>query len=286
MRCIYVSKSVEFQQIPLNFCVVSIFRYPELPTLLMANKSYLPMELVDIEPMRITKITEEECALVCKNATCKPVDYRSAIMKARTRYGAQECESDPFIQAWKMNVSLDMLKLPARVLPSPNIVYTPQFRVRSNDMRTPGVWSLTSMEFHEPGNFPEVWAMVNLSSLTEGECRNFYVELHKLAMKRGMKCPEPTYDQYNLRNQSMDAITKSFLIPFLKTKSQCRFLLVILPSINPESTRAYNALKSFVRRLHNIEMQSTNVCVCSVRIRFRHWYSYANDQAEKCHHRH
>ncbi|CAF5154600.1 unnamed protein product [Rotaria magnacalcarata] len=83
-----------------------------------------------------------------------------------------------------MNVSTDMLTLPARVLPMPEIVYTDQYHVTSDTVRDVGTWQMKPTRFHTPANFPAVWGMINLSLINEHACEDFYNELSNIAGQR------------------------------------------------------------------------------------------------------
>ncbi|CAF4843855.1 unnamed protein product, partial [Rotaria sp. Silwood2] len=52
--------------------IVTVEQYPSLPVLKMLSGSYLPMELVDVEPVRVKKITDEQRALLCKYSSIAP----------------------------------------------------------------------------------------------------------------------------------------------------------------------------------------------------------------------
>ncbi|CAF4834105.1 unnamed protein product, partial [Rotaria socialis] len=101
----------------------------------MRKECYLPMELVDVEPARMKKITDEQRALMCRHSTMHPSVYIKSINEIRKNPQKQCFEEDPFVAAWNMNVSTDMLTLPARVLPMPEIVYTDQYHVTSGAVR-------------------------------------------------------------------------------------------------------------------------------------------------------
>ncbi|CAF4212234.1 unnamed protein product, partial [Rotaria sordida] len=137
-------------------------KYPSLPTLQMRNGSYIPMELVDVEPVRVKKITDEQRALLCRYSSITPKEYCKSIQKIRENPNQQYFEEDPFAAAWNLNVHTDMLTLPARVLPMPEIVYTDQYQVTSEAVRDPGIWEMKPTKFHKPATFPAVWGFVNL----------------------------------------------------------------------------------------------------------------------------
>ncbi|CAM4856969.1 unnamed protein product [Rotaria socialis] len=206
-------------------------KYPSLPTLEMHNRSYIPMELVDVEPARVKKITDEQRALMCRQSTMHPSVYIKSINEIRKNPKKQCFEEDPFIAAWNMNVSTDMLTLPARVLPMPEIVYTDQYHVTSGAVRDMGTWQMKPTRFHTPAKFPAVWGMINLSSLDQHACEDFYNELSNIAVERGMECCPPViYEEYDSRKSTINGII-GVLNQILKKNKGCNFFVVIL-SVN------------------------------------------------------
>ena len=212
----------------------------------MSNGAYLPMELVDTEPMRMKKITDDQRTAICRQATIKPVDYQRSIQNIRRNPEQQKCEDDPFIRAWQMDVDVEMITVLARVLPMPDIVYTKQFRVTRSQVRTVGVWESTTTRFYEPKNFPSVWAMINLSHLRQDECEEFYMGLRDVARHRGMDCPAPTvYEEMDARSRSMEQIASSLRI-MMERNGDCQFFMVILPRDSDIKSIAYGSLKKLV----------------------------------------
>ena len=241
--------------VPLHWTCISS-RFPQLPTLEMSNGAYLPMELVDTEPMRMKKITDDQRAAICRQATIKPVDYQRSIQNIRRNPEQQKCEDDPFIRAWQMDVDVEMITVLARVLPMPDIVYTKQFRVTATKARQPGVWELTAGQFYEPKNFPSVWAMINLSHLRQDECEEFYMGLRDVARHRGMDCPDPAvYEEMDARSRSMEQIASSLRI-MMERNRDCQFFVVILPRDGDLEKYAYITLKKLVNKLRVVQVDA------------------------------
>lgn len=222
------------------------FRYPNLPTLETTSRAFMPMELVDVEPARCKKITEEQRAKICRYASMKPAEYHRSIQQIRHNPSQQNFTDDPFVQAWKMNVDPDAIVLKARVKPMPTIVYTDQYQVTPDRVRTPGVWEATASRFHQPNPFPDQWGLINLSQLSDRECYDFYNELRNMAHQRGMNCPQPGYHGLDSRYGSIDKIMNELRV--LKDENGYEFLLVILPRDTVTQNRAYISLKKLVSR--------------------------------------
>jgi len=222
-------------------------RYPSLPTLEMRNGSYLPMELVDVEPARVKKITDEQRALLCRYSSIAPPIYRKSIEHIRNNPNQQCFEQDPFVRAWNLNVDIHMLTVPARILPIPEIVYTDQYRVRPEGVRDPGSWELKQARFHKPTDFPAVWALINVSSLDEEVCKEFYHELTIVAQQRGIDFPPPEiYEERNANNYSPDQIV-DILREMMNKNKDCGFFLVILPNNTKMRTEIYRNMKKLVK---------------------------------------
>ena len=215
----------------------------------MRNGSYLPMELVDVEPVRVKKITDEQRALVCRYSSIKPLQYCKSINDIRQNPQQQCFEQDPFVAAWNLKVDIKMLTVPARVLPMPEIVYTSQYRVTSGGVRDLGTWEFKPTKFHTPTNFPRVWAMINLTSLNKMACQEFYYALSTEAEKRGITCPPPElYEEYDADYHSIEKIV-AILKKRMAENDECKFFLVILPLKTTHTSKAaYRNLKKLVNK--------------------------------------
>ena len=205
------------------------------------------METVDIEPVRQKKLTDEQIAALCRQAQIKPNQYAQKVNAIRNDLDKQCFEEDPFVRAWNINVDVRMIEIPARVLPMPTIKYTESFKITADRVRTKGVWDSPSSHFATPCNFPETWAMLNLSKLSQNECGQFYFELSRIAQNCGINCPEPRiYQEYPMNNNNMIR-TMASISDLLRTNPNCRFCFVILPDDDSERKKTYNELKKMVK---------------------------------------
>ena len=211
----------------------------------MLNGSYLPMEVVDVEPVRIKKVTDEQRALLCKLSSMYPVDYQKTVQSIRQN-PQQQSFDDPFVAAWKLKVDVEMIVTPARVLPAPEIVYSGGYRVTSQATRKPGVWETPQTQFYQPATFPPLWAMINLSSLTARDCEDFYNELNRIAITRGIQCPAPEiYREYDTQRDSIENVL-NLLKQLISEHQACGFFLVVLPQDTFTRKYAYIQLKKLV----------------------------------------
>lgn len=225
-----------------------MFRYSSLPVLQMRNGSYMPMELVDVEPVRVKKITDEQRAFICRSSSLRPPEYIKSINEIRDNPKKQHFEEDPFVRAWNMNISSDMLTLPARVLPMPEIVYTDQYRVTSGSVQTIGRWELKVQQFHTPATFPDVWGIINLTSLHEEQCIDFYNELRLVAKHRGIDChPPKIYEEHNCECEEPNKIS-DVARDILNRYMGHQFFIIILPNETMERrAEIYRHWKKMVR---------------------------------------
>jgi hypothetical protein len=205
------------------------------------------MELVDVEPVRMKKITDEQRDIVCRQSTMKPPEYYKSIEQIRHNPKQQCFEEDPFVAAWKINVDVQMVTIPARILPMPEIFYTDQYRVIPKQVRELGAWELMPTRFFKPTDFPAVWAMINLSSLTQQACEEFYYELSYVAKTRGIIYPPPEiYEEYDVQRNSTENII-GVLKNMMNKNQDCKFFLVILPKDSAIRKQAYINLKKQVK---------------------------------------
>ena len=236
-------------------------RHPSLPTLEMRNGSYVPMELVDVEPVRVKKITDEQRALVCRFSTTKPTLHQKSIESIRHDSGKQCFEKDPFVAAWNLNVDVEMIRIPARTLPMPEIVYNKYHRVTSKSAMSSGFWDLKTVEFRRPANFPDVWAMINMAPIDQQACEKFYHQLSVISNQRGMRCCPPViYEEHPMENFSTEQIV-NIVRKIMDRNVDCKLLLVVLPEDKRTRTHIYNELKKLVRGWKENSVITSNLIV-------------------------
>ncbi|CAF2600526.1 unnamed protein product [Rotaria sp. Silwood2] len=165
-------------------------------------------------------------------------------MKIRQNPQHQCFEQDPFINAWNLNINVNMLTISARILPMPEIIYTDQCHINDKSVRSSGVWNNTKTQFHQPTKFPSVWALINLSSSLNAElCEAFYKQLSKVAIDRGIKCPAPVlYEEYNAQHSSSSQIIVA-LKKMMKENDDCKFFIAILPEQSSIRDQIYGDFK-------------------------------------------
>ncbi|CAF4465141.1 unnamed protein product, partial [Didymodactylos carnosus] len=114
-------------------------RYPRLPVLKTTKGTYLPMELVDVEPACIRKINDDQRATVTQLTSKKPFERRRQIEHVRNKQ--QNFDEDPFVKQWGLNIDPRMLIILARVLSMPTIHYNKTYEVTERNNRgKQGLW--------------------------------------------------------------------------------------------------------------------------------------------------
>lgn len=88
----------------------------------MRNGLVVPMEVVDVEPVKVKKISDEQKAKLTRNATLKPSDYYQKVNDVRKNL-EQSFSETTAASAWNFQIDTKMHKLTARVLPTPRSMY-------------------------------------------------------------------------------------------------------------------------------------------------------------------
>jgi eukaryotic translation initiation factor 2C len=124
-------------------------RYPRLPCVVTGKKTYIPMELVTIEPFHSLpplKLTPDQTAEIIKVSAKPPADRRDAIMAWRKRLS---WETKDAVKAWGIEVKPDFTEVSARVLNPPQIAYAGG--ARGVVKPAGGAWNLRGKKFFKAG---------------------------------------------------------------------------------------------------------------------------------------
>ncbi|CAF4395359.1 unnamed protein product, partial [Adineta steineri] len=124
--------------------------YPSLPVVTMRNGSFLPMEFLGVEPVRVKRITDEQRAMVCQKSSLNPSDYYQSIISVRNNTEEQYFENDPFIAAWNLQIDPKMHITSARIIPPPTIIYNSRYQISPQNGSPPSVWQSTNIKFYHP----------------------------------------------------------------------------------------------------------------------------------------
>jgi hypothetical protein len=211
------------------------------------------MECVDVEPVRVTRITDEQRAKLCQISSVSPHQYHQAIQRIRKNPAQQSFEDDPFSKTLEIKVDMNMIEVSAQILDMPVIRHGKSYRVTDQQCQHPGVWDSKNTPFHIATEFPAVWALINLSSWDRGVCIEFYKQLAEVAIQRGIQCPEPViYEVYSILVHAIGEILEG-LEKLMHKNTDCEFLLVILPEDQDIGDQLYEGIKNLV----NGEMDDT-----------------------------
>jgi hypothetical protein len=215
----------------------------------MRKGEFVPMEFVEVEAVKVTKITDEQRANLCLQSSVEPSKRYPSIKEIRQNPKQQCFEKDPFVAAWNLNVEVDMVTVPARILPMPDIICDERTRVTDKRCTPKGVWNNTKIPFFKPTAFPSVWALINLSLpiMDRVACEAFCNELSQIAADRGIQCPVPlVYEEYNIQADSNEQIIDA-LKGVMEHNEDCKFFIVILPADKTIRDRIYGDIKELVK---------------------------------------
>jgi len=215
----------------------------------MRNGAFVPMEVVDIEAVKVTNITDEQRAILCLKSSLEPSKCHQSIEEIRHNPKQQCFEQDPFVTAWNLNVYIDMLTIPARILPMPDVICNDRNRVTDKRCIPKGVWNSTKTPFFKPTAFPSVWALINISLpiMDRVACERFYNELSHVAAERNIQCSAPVlYEEYDIQAYKTEQIIDA-LKGLMESNDDCKFFIVILPEDNTIRDRIYGGIKELVK---------------------------------------
>lgn len=124
-------------------------RFPRLPCVATGKRTYIPMELVIIQPFQSLpplKLSPDQTAEMIKVSAKPPADRRDAIMGWRKKLA---WETRPAVKAWGIEIRDQFTEIPARVLNPPQIAYAGGAR----GLTKPGggSWNLRGKKFFKAG---------------------------------------------------------------------------------------------------------------------------------------
>jgi hypothetical protein len=65
----------------------------------MRKEIFMPMELVDVEPVKVKKITDEQRTLLCRSSLLNPFEYYQSITRVRQNLEQQCFKQDSVVAA-------------------------------------------------------------------------------------------------------------------------------------------------------------------------------------------
>ncbi|WRT64767.1 uncharacterized protein IL334_001701 [Kwoniella shivajii] len=126
---------------------------PRLPCVKYGKGNYIPLEFVKLEPFNsipMVRLTADQTAEITK----PPPEREAAINGWRAKLNYQNL---PKLKAWGVEVNGAMMKIPARVLQPPNVLYGQSKSIRANF----GAWNLKAVKFTKPGKPLKSWSVIS-----------------------------------------------------------------------------------------------------------------------------
>lgn len=168
-----------------------------------------------------------------KAATIAPKDKRAYIDRCHQNQ-LNNPANEHHLQEWRLKIEKQMLRFPARVLPSPALEGGDQVFI---DVDGRGEWEVTGYKFKLPIDVKS-WAVVNFCDPVPPPLNGFLNQLVKMMTERGMTAPLPPLLNVQLGPQlrnmyNMDRIlNQAKEVAQQKLNAPCQIILVILPEID------------------------------------------------------
>lgn len=151
-----------------------------------SKKSYLPLEVCEVVPGQHCKrkLDENQTSAVIRKAAVPPSDRFRMIQEDIKGCNAA---GKPYLDHFGIRVSDDPLKLSARVLPAPQVIYQGDREAVPNN----GAWELQNNKFFKPASMT-CWTIVNTSNYClESDIGRFVSMLIQHGTKLGMTMTQP-----------------------------------------------------------------------------------------------
>ncbi|CAF0788505.1 unnamed protein product [Adineta ricciae] len=205
-------------------------KYPSLPILKMQDGLVVPMEVVDVEPVKVKKISDENRALLTRTAILPPDKRYQQTKDVCNKLQQQSFRQNSVTTTWGFQIDTKMHKLTARVLPNPSITFGNRI----------------DKKFCKPISFPSVWGMINLSStLDRRSAERFYEQLREAANYRGVSCTaRALYVEFSHKFYSVDKMMDN-VKNVMREYDDCHFYIVILSDDSNINDKIHGEIKQF-----------------------------------------
>ncbi|WVF69798.1 hypothetical protein IAT40_004577 [Kwoniella sp. CBS 6097] len=209
-------------------------RRPRLPMVLVKKEknkkqwAKFPMECVvlcDYNAIPFAAVTSDQTADMIKIAAKPPPERERKIKEWRTKINYSKL---PKLAEWGIQVHSEMMKIPARVLPPPQVQYGGGRTVNA----ARGSWNVGGVRFVQPGAPLKAWSIVNFDRrLPEGAiqhffARNFIPVLNKTGCPVQQAAPPISEGDYSQTRASIQQAARN---AFAYGKSTPQILFVIVP---------------------------------------------------------
>ncbi|CAF3974965.1 unnamed protein product [Adineta steineri] len=233
-------------------------QFPDLPCInaIKGNQNkpnWLPMEMVAIVEWQraIKPLDKTQRGVVSKNTILKPVQRYEEIMKI---VGNNRFDRDPYLKELSIHVDdKEMIKLKARIIPSPQIQYRSQGKRDAIEYVRGGKWRIRNWFCSTPEI--HTWGMIYFGDQPDRNIRsileNFQHELPNLLERNGFVI-------HNVPSLIIKGIVDREITETLcnASKQQWQLAIVILNSY--DSTRVYELVKRYGNRTIGLMTQCVN----------------------------
>lgn len=144
-------------------------QFPDLPCAILSGKTIIPLEFCDIlngTPIPPQKMKPAQIQEMIRESALKPSARRARNMEIR-RNNAYERVA--LLKNFDMKVSNDPIRLDARVLQPPQVLYGNDKRLQASN----GAWNLVNVKFCASGDLLQTVVLLNFARRSEQECRHF-----------------------------------------------------------------------------------------------------------------
>ncbi|CAJ0627017.1 5591_t:CDS:10 [Entrophospora sp. SA101] len=207
-------------------------QYPFLPCVVVRKENYLPMEVCEIIPGQryMRKLNERQTADMIK-FTCQPPHIRAN--KIKNGLDILDFRNNEYLKQFNLQISTDMTTAPARVLPTPTIMYHQSSREASFTPRD-GSWNLRDKKV-ATGAVLGSWGVIafgNEREMPPQTVQHFVRELITTCQDTGMNIPnkDPPILHRSPHNDIEESVKQGWIRAGNKAKSQPQLLVCILPN--------------------------------------------------------
>lgn len=144
-------------------------QYPDLPCAILSGQAIIPLEFCDIlsgTPIPPQKMKPAQVQEMIRESAFKPSARRERNMEIRRN---NAYEKNALLKNFDMNISSNPIRLEARVLSPPQVLYGNDKRLNASN----GAWNLINVKFCNPGDLLQTVVLLNFARRSEQECRHF-----------------------------------------------------------------------------------------------------------------
>ncbi|KAF9155082.1 eukaryotic translation initiation factor 2C, 2, partial [Actinomortierella ambigua] len=208
-------------------------RYPHLPCLGVRSRdgdtAYFPSELCEIEPGQkyTKKLDESQTSSMIKEASQRPSDRMGFIQRGMRQL---DFGNNQHLRDFGFEINTELERIPARVLPAPDIVYSGERVVHPDN----GGWRLNPSNKAFQGATLERWGVLCFETergFSRTQMQKFIVELTETLCENGLRVNnrQPNTLYVNPQARVSTAIDALWTDIGRKTMGDPQIIIVILP---------------------------------------------------------